>query len=232
MALLNSRALLDKLLPRERSLWQGTEPAVTEEQKAIIRETGQSVRRAVEEGFRAALSVDRPTPAPHFGPAPMFTPREQQVINSANPTVIYVYGGSPSGWLSHSMFANLSPSSHHPITYEGKVYNTATHLWHALRFEEMGDEYMERVRASSDPKEAAEQLWKLLGDLGHAEIDIRYQANLSIALRQKYAQHPHLKDQFLETGRHGLVDPLDDEDTIGKALETTRLDLYEEIHGQ
>ncbi|KZT60821.1 hypothetical protein CALCODRAFT_480472 [Calocera cornea HHB12733] len=232
MALLNSRALLDKLLPRERSLWQGTEPALTDEQRAIIRETGQSVRQAVEQGFSAALAANQPSsePAAPAGQATMFTPREQEVVSS-DPTVIYVYGGPPSGWIRRSLFANLSPSSHHPVSYKDKAYNTATHLWHALRFEEVGDEYMERVRSSSNPKKTANELWKLLENVGHAEIDIRYKANLSIALRQKYEQYPELKDQLLETGRHSLVDPLDDDDTVGKILETIRRELYEETYG-
>jgi ribA/ribD-fused uncharacterized protein len=109
----------------------------------------------------------------------------------------------------NSNFYHLSNQSSYAITHHGKIYPTAAHLYHALKFAHRVD-LLEQIRMQPSP-EAAQTLARRLKDSQPAnwhEVRVGY---MDLVIKEKFAQHPELRKVLKNTGTRELryVDPDD-----------------------
>lgn len=99
--------------------------------------------------------------------------------------------------------------SAHAITYEGVVYPTVEHAYHALKFKD--NILREKVRTSGSPLAA----WELARDLKpqrRIDWDDIKVTILTDLIRAKVAQHRDVRDTLIATGSEEIVElnPNDD----------------------
>jgi ribA/ribD-fused uncharacterized protein len=102
----------------------------------------------------------------------------------------------PFGWLG-----NMSPF---PVEYNGKVWRTTEALFQALRFED--EDIIEAIRLEKSPmgakmKAKGNRSSMVVEQLSDKDID-----NMIMCINLKLEQHPHLKDELLNTDGFVIVE--------------------------
>ncbi|CAG7846986.1 SubName: Full=Uncharacterized protein {ECO:0000313/EMBL:CCA70707.1} [Serendipita indica DSM 11827] len=99
---------------------------------------------------------------------------------------------------AHSAFTNVS---NHPINYQGRLYDTAEHLYHAFKFIGREPVIAELVRKSTDPQRSArDNDDKKRPDWANVHLFMMEQV-----LTLKFHQYPGLKNNLLATGDAQLI---------------------------
>ncbi|THV03956.1 DUF1768-domain-containing protein [Dendrothele bispora CBS 962.96] len=100
-------------------------------------------------------------------------------------------------------FSNFSK---HPVDYDGKTYPTAEHLYHAFKFLGHRPDIAEYIRTySPKPKAAKSQARRYKSEQREDWIKVSIE-KMDIVLRQKFTQHPVLKQELIETGNAELFE--------------------------
>lgn len=107
---------------------------------------------------------------------------------------------------SNFVFSNFSA---HTVNYNGIVYPTAEHAYHAQKFENL--QMQEQIKLCISPLEA----WELAGQLRlhrRADWDEVKVAIMADILRAKVSQHPEVHEALIATGTEEIVElnPKDD----------------------
>lgn len=114
----------------------------------------------------------------------------------------------PYGWLG-----NMSP---YPVTYENNIYKTTEALFQCMRYQRF-PEVQKEIRDSKSPmgaKMIAKKHKHLLNDQDYKD-DI---SNMKVCLELKIQQHPHLKQQLLDTNDSIIVEDCSKRSTSTSAL--------------
>ncbi|KAJ7475443.1 hypothetical protein B0H11DRAFT_2033640 [Mycena galericulata] len=146
------------------------------------------------------------------------------------PRILFYEQGRPYYWLT-----NLSP---HPVAYEGKMYPTAEHLFQAFKFLEDNPDIARAVRCAKKPGDAWVEVARQKARIRTDWVDVRVE-KMDIVLRQKFNQHPDLRQKLLATGDAELVEDSPEDsfwgrgkdhqgrNELGRALERMRGKLRE-----
>lgn len=109
----------------------------------------------------------------------------------------------------HGEYYHLSNQSTYSITYNNKIYPTATHLYHSLKFPDHED-LSEHIRTQPSPESAQSEARRLkeFQQVNWYDAQIGY---MELVLSEKFAQHPELKKVLRSTGTRELryTDPND-----------------------
>lgn len=100
----------------------------------------------------------------------------------------------------HGDFSNFA---RYPVRVGGKTYPTSEHYYQSQKF--AGTPHADEVRRASSPGRAAaigrSRARPLRRDWDSVKLDV-----MRVALRAKFEQHPHLREQLLATGDALLVE--------------------------
>ncbi|KAJ7800993.1 DUF1768-domain-containing protein, partial [Mycena leptocephala] len=132
-------------------------------------------------------------------------------------------------------FTNRSP---HRITYNGKKYPTAEHLYQAFRYMDNRPDIAEGVRTISKSGTKAHKHSRAHVAEQHPDWDMMRTAKMEITLWHKFSQNTQLKRLLLGTGNAELVNYTTKDfwgvgkdqkgrNELGKALERVRSGLRE-----
>lgn len=127
-------------------------------------------------------------------PKPLvLAPRSYHNFNPAKQTPATItFSNSQPNFLS-----NFFPDS--PIVIDNKEWPSVEHYFQAQKFMDL--EHRERVREAKSPREAQ----RLGKNAFRRDWPYCRKSVMEFAVRQKFEQHPHLRQQLIQTGDANLV---------------------------
>ncbi|GJE95754.1 NADAR family protein [Phanerochaete sordida] len=158
-------------------------------------------------------------------------PAARRVDISSNLPIFFFDRDDP-----YSEFMNNSP---HTVSFQGKVYPTAEHLFQAHKFLSNAPHLAEHIRTQTSSRAAWEQAALLRLHQRNDWFDVNIQC-MDIVLKTKFAQYENLRQLLMSTGERELINanPVDTfwgcgtndqgRNELGKALTRLRTTIRDE----